>query len=236
MLTGFESNAAWPWLKLANDLGSSWSLDGADPADDPPVTFVAGWGRDSYLAIARNSSDARRIVESVLDSYLMDVRDVVIDALVLEASSPSDIDTVIVAASSAYEEYQTYSAYICKPGRSFRPVERIGFYRNKQIEPLVPRVMFRRDPVSIDRSTADRLQASRDAMERSIGDLVERLVADGSSRIGEEQQIFLLSDPEADETTDLDAPIVHDGPAAWTQGQRYTSSRLLRSARSTDDL
>ncbi len=236
-LTGVESNAAWPWLKLANDLGpSSWVLDGTDPSGDPPAAFVAGWSRAAYQSLVESPADARRIIESVLDMYLEDVRDLVVSALGLEPAVPGDVDTVIVAASTAYDEYQTYSAYICQPKRSFRSVDQMGFYRDKQIEPLVPRVLYRQDQVLIDQSTADRLQASDDEEERSVGRLVHRLVDDGSPRVGSVQQIFLLSSPDSDETLDLGEPTSHDGPNAWTQGQRYTSSHLLRSARSTDEL
>jgi hypothetical protein len=80
-LTGVESNAAWPWLKLANDLGSAWRVDGADPSEDPPVDFVAGWSRSAYLAIEGNPDLAGQLIENVLDQYLSDVRNTVTESL-----------------------------------------------------------------------------------------------------------------------------------------------------------
>ena len=48
---------------------------------------------------------------------------------------------VVVAARHAWPEYQRYSAYICQPGRAFKPVKRIAFYSNGQIYPLVPLIL-----------------------------------------------------------------------------------------------
>ena len=59
-------------------------------------------------------------------------------------------DTVIVAARQAYDEYLRYSAYICQPDRSFRPgLTHMGFYRHKQIEPLIPAIIARRDDITL---------------------------------------------------------------------------------------
>jgi hypothetical protein len=80
-LNGVKSNAAWPWLKLANDFGSAWSVDGADPSKDPPVDFVAGWSRSAYLVIKENPDRAGQLIESVLDQYLSDVRAAVVETL-----------------------------------------------------------------------------------------------------------------------------------------------------------
>jgi hypothetical protein len=235
-LTGIESNAAWPWLKLANDLGSAWRVDGADPSEDPQVDFVAGWSRSAYLAIEGNPDLAGQLIESTLDRYLDDVRWTVVETLGLTEESGGTLDTVIVAAGIAYDEYLTYSAYICQPDRSFRSIERFGFYRDKHIEPLLPEVLHRQDHVTIDEPTFRRLEASANANEQAVGALVERLLADGSPRIGETQQIFLLSEPGDDRTLDLGTPVAHKGAGAWTQSQRYAASALLRKARSTGDL
>ena len=235
-LSGVDSDAAWPWLKLANDLGSAWIVDGADPSADPPATFVAGWSREAYQALAGDPNGARQLIEFVMDTYLGDVTPAVEDALGSYLTYSVDPDTVIVAAKHAYPEYERYSTYICQPERFFRPVDRIGFYRDKQIEALVPRVLGQMDNVMIDLGTADRLHASADTDERRIGELVQRLIDDHSPRAGNMQQIFLLSDPDARETLKLDGPLVHDGNSAWTQSQRYVTSDQLQSSRSTNDL
>ncbi len=143
---------------------------------------------------------------------------------------------MIVAAGIAYDEYLAHSAYICQPDRSFRHVQRFGFYRDKHIEPLVPEVLYRQDHVKIERQTVRRLALSGDSNEQAVGTLIERLLADGSPRVGDTQQIFLLSDPGDTRTLDLGESVSHDGASAWTQSQRYAASSLLRKARSTNDL
>ena len=143
---------------------------------------------------------------------------------------------MIVAAGIAYDEYLAYSAYICQTGRSFRPIERFGFYRDKCIEPLLPEVLYRRDHVTIDEDTAERLALSESSDERTIGALIKRLVADDSFRVGDSQQIFLLSDPGDSRTLNLEFPVPHSDAGAWTQSQRYVAAGRLRKARSTDDL
>ena len=92
-LTGVDSNAAWPWLKLANDLGSAWVVDGADTSADPPPDFVAGWSRSAYVAISGDQAAAHGLIESVIDAYLGDVAEQVADALGLtrEAQSTKEV-------------------------------------------------------------------------------------------------------------------------------------------------
>ena len=42
---------------------------------------------------------------------------------------------MIVAAGSAYDLYSKYAMYFCQPGRSFQPIQRIGFYTGNEIKP-----------------------------------------------------------------------------------------------------
>ena len=58
----------------------------------------------------------------------------------------TSVDDVLVVAAGkiAVADYVRYSAYICQPERSFRDVERIGFYRHGQIEPFFARIRYRR--------------------------------------------------------------------------------------------
>lgn len=69
-------------------------------------------------------------------------------------------DTVIVPATRALAEYHRLNAYICQPKRSFQPVEYLGFYWQRRIEPEFPKILgFFRD-VLFTAEEAQRLRRS----------------------------------------------------------------------------
>lgn len=151
----------------------------------------------------------------------------------------TDKDVVIVAAGSAYALYVKYAMYFCQPGRSFQPIERLGFYTGNEIKPHVPGVLARRDAVHMSRASAHTLRLSSSHEDVAIGQLMEHLLADGVLCEGDVQQVFLLSPADDPRTLVLPAPIRNGsvGPrgqrVAWTQRQRYISSAALKAAPET---
>jgi len=154
-------------------------------------------------------------------------------------------DTVVVAAREAYPEFKRTSAYICQANRSFRGgLKRLGFYTAGAIRPEVPEILYREDNVVFSRHEAEARAASGDERGAAIGELIKKALAfDDRRTYGERYQVFLLSGPGDERTLTLDAPIrstAVDGngrPRAWTQGQRYTRSDLLkRQPETTDEL
>jgi hypothetical protein len=141
-------------------------------------------------------------------------------------------DTVIVAASRAWDEYERLPLYVCQPGRSFQKVNYMGFYKDNQICPLIPRILDRKDRV--------RLEHGGDKSE--LGRAVDRLIESGLRKPDAEYQVFLLSGPKDPQTIRLDEPIVNDLQSAsgrrtaFTQGQRYVKLDNLRRAKLTSDL
>ena len=81
---------------------------------------------------------------------------------------------VIVAAAQAYWLYQTYGAYVCQDGRSFRDVDRMGFYSNNEIAPHVPFILARRDHVVFSKASAEEYRAKGDGVRREIAHLIAR--------------------------------------------------------------
>ncbi len=150
-------------------------------------------------------------------------------------TSPDDV--VVVPAGSAWDEYRELSAYICQPGRSFRNVAYMGFYRSKQVEPSVARILHVRDQVELSQMSIDSLRDGQERYDQEVANLLDDLMAaDGPRKPGSKFKIFLLTNPDDDDTANLGTPIprVHSG--AWTQSHRYTSLDKLKLATSTDDL
>ena len=147
-------------------------------------------------------------------------------------------DVVIVAARFAYADYQQFGAYLCQTGRTFRSgVTRMGFYRQKRIEPELPRFVHRVAALMIGTETVDELQTSDTPFAGRIGRLVQTLLDEASPRTGRTLQLILLSEPDDDDTVRLPNAIEHLHPWAWTQGQRYARlSELQRAPASTDEL
>jgi hypothetical protein len=146
------------------------------------------------------------------------------------------LDTVVVAAGAAWGFYRRHSAYVCQPGRSFRPVERIGFYRHKRIEPRLPEILDRRDHVPFTREHAEELRATGLELDAHLARVILDSLSEGSRHEGDLHEVFLLTSPEDSRTIGLTSPIPHDRPGAWTMGQRYASSSHLVIAKTTRDL
>jgi hypothetical protein len=145
-------------------------------------------------------------------------------------------EVLVVPARSAYEEYLEYSAYICQPGRSFRNVEYMAFYRRRQIEPEVARVTGVRDQVEFSDLFAAQLRKERSSFANELASLIERVLRDGIRQPGELFKVMLLSGPDDPATDHLSTPIRHLGRSAWVQGQRYVTLESLQQAETTDQL
>ncbi len=76
---------------------------------------------------------------------------------------------VIVAARSAWPEYNDYHAYVCQPNRSFQQVTRLGFYCKGSIYPLVPKIL----------ATHDEVEMEKNRYVGELGSLVDRLLVEG---------------------------------------------------------
>jgi hypothetical protein len=146
-------------------------------------------------------------------------------------------DTVVVPARDAWAFYQEHRAYVCQPGRTFRPVERIAFYADQEIKPDVPKIYHRRDDVDWTEAAAARLESSADRDDRKLATLIQTTRArgwtDGSC------QVFLLSRPGDAMHRTLPSPLPHETSGrgtAFVQRQRYVSLHALEIAQSTQDL
>ncbi len=144
-------------------------------------------------------------------------------------------EVVIVAARRAWPQYKLFHAYVCQPGRAFKPVERIGFYSENQVYDRVPRIL----------EVHDHVRMVRGANKGKLGGLVERILDDpelGKRADGHTNKVMLLSAPDDDATLRLKASIQNDlhsssgRRVAFTMGQTYVSLAKLQSATTTSDL
>jgi hypothetical protein len=152
-------------------------------------------------------------------------------------------DTVIVAAQKAYGEYLRTGAYICQPGRAFRPdAEWMGFYAQRMIQPEIGRIRGRFPQVPFTTDEIDRLTALGDEQSMELASLISISLEGAHRQAGLDYQIILLSPTTSEDTIHLAQPIANAAidrngqPTAWVQGQRYTRLALLQEARTTLDL
>ncbi len=205
--------------------------DGARPAvfDELNDTRVA-WTSFAFLdqAIDELLDDNKEVV-SEREAFLLRELQAMLEAEGLLAN-PNDV--VVVAARSAWQEYNDIHAYVCQPNRSFQHVTRLGFYSKGVIYPLVPLILESHEDVEMQ----------QDAYDGELGRLVNRLIVEGRREKGHRFKVMLLSAPDSDETLTLAKPIPNDKksktgkPTAFTMGQRYVSSDALLEAKTTADL
>ncbi len=148
------------------------------------------------------------------------------------------IDTVIVSTDRAWHLYQYTHAYICKPGRGFRDVQRMAFYSERAVQPDVPKIYYRRDNVPWTKQEIDRLRRSTLKEDRKIAQVIEKCHEAGWANSGA-YQVFLLSRQGAHEHRQLPAPVPNQKMglgSAFVNKQRYVSLHKLETAKTTADL
>jgi hypothetical protein len=145
----------------------------------------------------------------------------------------SSDDTVVVAARSAWPEYQQLAAYICQPNRSFRAgLKYFGFYAEGVIQPLIAHI--RQHHVAVLFTPAEAI-ARRASGQAEVADLIDHLLSEDSKTENESYDVLLLTGPDDPQTVHLRAPITNDTvtasgkPWGWTLSQRYTSLDKLTS-------
>ncbi|WP_442508330.1 hypothetical protein SH528x_007299 [Novipirellula sp. SH528] len=224
-------------LKRLNEATESTALLLVLTPDDVRPTILEDidddrvvWTSFALLDQAINEllEDPKEVV-SEREAFLLRELQVMLEAEGLLAN-PNDV--VVVAARSAWDEYNEIHAYVCQPKRSFQQVSRIGFYSKQNIYPLVPMIMETHDDVVME----------RDAHEGSLGVLVNRLLDEDRREEGRRFKVFILSAPDSTDTLKLSKPIPNDKRSksgkgtAFTMGQRYVASAALIEANTTTDL
>jgi len=162
----------------------------------------------------------------------------------IDRGPPSSEDVLVIPARDAWQEYLTFSAYICQPNRSFRPTSRIAFYAQGYVQTLVPRILETVPSVELSESgisaMKDLPQAVRGRLLRLVGQLKAR---NDRRHLEENREVVFLSGPKDTETMNLPDRIKNDcvtkngRPWAFVVGQRYVRlARLLAGPKTTSEL
>lgn len=149
-------------------------------------------------------------------------------------------DVVIVGASAdmAVTMYNNVAAYICPAERSFAPVDYMGFYRDKKIEPFFPKILDIIIPSRWTREEQKALQSSSDPTDKHVARAMGYGLAHGW-KTNEPYQIFLLSDKRSGATINRSTPIQHKKSgrgSAFVQNKRYFPKSALQAAADSEHL
>lgn len=149
-------------------------------------------------------------------------------------------DIVVVAASAdgAVEMYRQVAAYVCPADRAFAPVDYIGFYHDKQIEPFFPKILEIVVPARWTSEECKALKSSTNESDRHLSRVMGYGLAHGWTA-GEQFQVFLLTDQKAGETLTRSTAIIHRKTgrgSAYVQNKRYHPKAALLAANDTSQL
>lgn len=146
-------------------------------------------------------------------------------------------DTVVLGVGRAYADFMRFGVATTRAGRVSRPVQRVGFYVEREIRPEVPRIRRRFPGVKVDAEALARHAESPDPEERLMARAVSALRREEPDAAGELVDAYVLtprSELRPDET--LPHGVMHRGVEPWVREQRYVDVETLRTARTTDDL
>lgn len=161
------------------------------------------------------------------------------DLLDVRPSAAESI-AVVVPATHAWDLYEKHGAYVCQPGRFFRQVSHVAFYKDAAVQIEVGKVLERIDRVDWSAEEIDRRMKIGTERERRIALVIK--AARQSEWDGDEYQLFLLSTPSDDAAkghVTLDQPIRQPRRgrgSAWVRRQRYVPVDRLKTARTVGDL
>lgn len=100
---------------------------------------------------------------------------------------------MIVASAASWYVYQRTAAFICEPGRAFRPVRYLAYAVDGTLQREVPRIIAVRDDVPFDAVEQRRLMWSATELDLRLADVIATVRRLGLA--GERHQVYLLTAP-----------------------------------------
>lgn len=152
-------------------------------------------------------------------------------------------NTAVIGSNTpeTFEAFEHVSAMFNPTARNIAPVEYLGFYHSKRIEPYFPKVLEVVVPKVWKRQAAQEFLRSTDSNERHAGKAMSYFL-DNGFQSDTNYEIYLLSGIQDPETLKLPtlSPIEHRssgrGSGFVKGGLRYFSVNSLLAARDTSDL
>ena len=159
-------------------------------------------------------------------------------------SMPDERVLVRAAGKWAWSVYRALSVYTCVPKEVFRPSGHFAFYANKEIKPLVPKILdipAIEEITIVDRSEIDRLEGEQRRLALRLHDRINVLSSESDTSWLPEftlpHKVVFLAEPEDADTLKLPSPVLHEERGPWMQGRsRYVTLQSLEMARFTREL
>lgn len=145
-------------------------------------------------------------------------------------------NVLIVASESAWEIYEKTGAYVSPANRTFRKVEYIGFYSEREIKPKLAKIVSQEPLVTFSKSESKRLKGIQEEGATMMSQVIGTALASGIAP--DTYQVFILSSSKSADTVDIDAiPHTRVGRgSAFVRRHRYFSLGALTSAEHTGHL
>ncbi len=102
-------------------------------------------------------------------------------------------DTMIVSSPVSWYLYQRSAAFICEPGRAFRPVRYLAYSVDGTLHREIPRIIAVRDDVPFDSTEQRRLMWSATELDLRLADVIATARRLGLA--GDRHQVYLLTAP-----------------------------------------
>lgn len=102
-------------------------------------------------------------------------------------------DTMIVSSPVSWYLYQRSAAFICEPGRAFRPVRYLAYSVDGTLQREIPRIIAVRDDVPFDSAEQRRLMWSATELDLRLADVIATARRLGLA--GDRHQVYLLTAP-----------------------------------------
>jgi hypothetical protein len=142
-------------------------------------------------------------------------------------------DTMLVTSIEAWDLYRRTAAYICEPGRAYRPMRFVAFFVDNVLQREIPRIIAVRDAVPFDAREQRRLMDSGTELDLRLAEVIATARQLGLS--GAPHQVYLLTAPGQPGHVQLPSNmIMRDAkrrPAGFAPRQHYTSVDRLSRAR-----